>query len=125
MANPKVRFAPPLCSWVRRDRTRLTARRRSAPQVFFDITADGSPVGRVVMELRADVVPKTAENFRALCTGRSATPPIGFAGATSTVQAGRRRPRRPGAPARPRVICGVELSPAARAARQSPADRAH
>ncbi|XP_014823992.1 PREDICTED: peptidyl-prolyl cis-trans isomerase-like [Poecilia mexicana] len=39
------------------------------PRVFFDITADGSPVGRIVMELRADVVPKTAENFRALCTG--------------------------------------------------------
>ncbi|ESP04623.1 hypothetical protein LOTGIDRAFT_198520 [Lottia gigantea] len=39
------------------------------PQVFFDITADGSPLGRITMELRADVVPKTAENFRALCTG--------------------------------------------------------
>merc|ERR1712121_443141 len=38
------------------------------PRVFFDITADGSPVGRIIMELRADVVPKTAENFRALCT---------------------------------------------------------
>ncbi|XP_035670741.1 peptidyl-prolyl cis-trans isomerase-like [Branchiostoma floridae] len=39
------------------------------PRVFFDITADGAPLGRIVMELRADVVPKTAENFRALCTG--------------------------------------------------------
>merc|ERR1712193_502464 len=39
------------------------------PKVFFDITADGSPLGRIVMELRADVCPKTAENFRALCTG--------------------------------------------------------
>ncbi|XP_071322680.1 peptidyl-prolyl cis-trans isomerase-like [Trachinotus anak] len=39
------------------------------PKVFFDITADGREVGRIVMELRADVVPKTAENFRALCTG--------------------------------------------------------
>jgi len=39
------------------------------PQVFFDITVGGSPIGRIVMELRGDVVPKTAENFRALCTG--------------------------------------------------------
>ena len=41
----------------------------SNPVCFFDITADGQPVGRIEMTLRADVVPKTAENFRALCTG--------------------------------------------------------
>jgi len=39
------------------------------PKCFFDITLGGAPTGRIVMELRADVVPKTAENFRALCTG--------------------------------------------------------
>jgi len=39
------------------------------PKVFFDMTADGAPLGRIIMELRNDVVPKTAENFRALCTG--------------------------------------------------------
>jgi len=39
------------------------------PRCFFDVTADGQPVGRIVIELHADVVPKTAENFRALCTG--------------------------------------------------------
>ncbi|XP_030835595.1 peptidyl-prolyl cis-trans isomerase [Strongylocentrotus purpuratus] len=39
------------------------------PKVFFDIQADGQSVGRIVMELRSDVVPKTAENFRVLCTG--------------------------------------------------------
>merc|ERR1712114_25261 len=35
---------------------------------FFDITADGAPMGKIVMDLRDDVVPKTVENFRALCT---------------------------------------------------------
>jgi cyclophilin family peptidyl-prolyl cis-trans isomerase len=39
------------------------------PKVFFDMTIGGEPAGKIVMELRADVVPKTAENFRALCTG--------------------------------------------------------
>jgi len=39
------------------------------PRVFFDVSIGGSPAGRIVMELRSDVVPKTAENFRALCTG--------------------------------------------------------
>ncbi|XP_020795290.1 peptidylprolyl isomerase Fa [Boleophthalmus pectinirostris] len=39
------------------------------PVVFLDIEADGEPLGRVIIELYADAVPKTAENFRALCTG--------------------------------------------------------
>lgn len=43
------------------------------PKVFFDITIGGTPAGRIVMELRADVAPKTAENFRALCTGEKGT----------------------------------------------------
>ena len=39
------------------------------PRVFFDITIGGKPAGRITFELFADAVPKTAENFRALCTG--------------------------------------------------------
>ncbi|KAL2553559.1 Peptidyl-prolyl cis-trans isomerase CYP18-4 [Forsythia ovata] len=39
------------------------------PKVFFDVTIGGQPAGRIVMELFADTTPRTAENFRALCTG--------------------------------------------------------
>ncbi|KAM1233789.1 hypothetical protein ACFX2J_003460 [Malus domestica] len=39
------------------------------PKVFFDMTIGGQPAGRIVMELFADTTPRTAENFRALCTG--------------------------------------------------------
>ncbi|KAF8718460.1 hypothetical protein AX14_011814 [Amanita brunnescens Koide BX004] len=39
------------------------------PITFFDITIGGEPIGRVVFKLYSDLVPKTAENFRALCTG--------------------------------------------------------
>jgi len=39
------------------------------PKVFMDITIDDKDVGRLIIELFADKVPKTAENFRALCTG--------------------------------------------------------
>ena len=39
------------------------------PKCFFDMTAGGQPLGRIIMELRSDIVPNTAENFRALCTG--------------------------------------------------------
>lgn len=42
---------------------------KTLPKVFLDVTANGNKLGRIVIELRSDVVPRTAENFRALCTG--------------------------------------------------------
>ena len=39
------------------------------PKVFFNILIGKAKAGRVVMELFADKVPRTAENFRCLCTG--------------------------------------------------------
>jgi len=37
--------------------------------VYFDMTIGGAATGRIEMTLKTSVVPKTAENFRALCTG--------------------------------------------------------
>merc|ERR1719246_367403 len=47
------------------------------PKVYFDMDVGGKDVGRITFELRADVVPKTAENFRQLCTGENG---FGYAG---------------------------------------------
>ncbi|KAH7655464.1 peptidyl-prolyl isomerase D protein [Dioscorea alata] len=45
------------------------------PRCFLDISIGGEMEGRVVVELFADVVPRTAENFRALCTGEKGVGP--------------------------------------------------
>ncbi|EGZ06324.1 hypothetical protein PHYSODRAFT_531670 [Phytophthora sojae] len=41
------------------------------PIVFLDVSIGEKNVGRLLIELRADVVPRTAENFRRLCTGET------------------------------------------------------
>merc|ERR1712154_395976 len=36
---------------------------------YFDMTVGGKPAGRIVFDMYDEIVPKTVENFRALCTG--------------------------------------------------------
>lgn len=43
------------------------------PHVFFQIKQGDEDLGRVVMQLYKDITPKTAENFRQLCTGEAST----------------------------------------------------
>jgi len=54
------------------------------PKVALDISIGGKPVGTLTLELFADTVPKTAENFRALCTGEKGMgksgKPLSYAG---------------------------------------------
>ena len=49
------------------------------PRTYFDVNADGSALGRIVVELRNDVTPKTCENFRSLCIGEKG---FGYKGST-------------------------------------------
>jgi peptidylprolyl isomerase len=45
--------------------------------VYFDITINGAPAGRIVFNLFDEVVPRTARNFRELATGQNG---YGYAG---------------------------------------------
>ena len=50
------------------------------PVVFFDIRVGNADIGRILMELYFDLVPRTAENFRQFCTGeaRKDGVPLGY-----------------------------------------------
>ena len=59
---------------------------KARSRVYFDITVGNKSEGRITFELYDDVVPKTAENFRALCTGEKgagkAGKPLHYKGST-------------------------------------------
>ena len=42
-------------------------------KVWLGVAINGTDAGRITIELFTDTVPKTAENFRALCTGEQGT----------------------------------------------------
>ena len=50
--------------------------------VYFEIAINDATIGRVVIALKDDVVPKTTKNFRELCTGQNG---YGFAGSKVTI----------------------------------------
>lgn len=64
----------------------MTLPLKMSSHVFFDITIGDRPAGRIIMRLYTSVTPKTAENFRALCTGEKgngkAGKPLHYKGST-------------------------------------------
>jgi len=57
----------------------LVGKAAKCPRVYFDVKIGDEAAGRIVMMLRGDVVPKTTENFRQLCTGEKE---YGYKGST-------------------------------------------
>eukprot|EP00727_Mastigamoeba_balamuthi_P003474 m51a1_g13123 putative peptidyl-prolyl cis-trans isomerase (208) ;mRNA; r:1568-2444 len=78
MSNKRAASSEPEVSPAKKARVSTDGAAAAKPQqqqkkknvrVFFEISIRGKSAGRVTFELFNDVVPKTAENFRALCTG--------------------------------------------------------
>ena len=42
---------------------------KAPSKAFFEVAADGQPLGRIEMDLYDEIVPKTAKNFKLLAKG--------------------------------------------------------
>ena len=69
----------------------------ATPQVFIEVAIGGEPAGRMVFDLFGEAVPRTCENFRALCTGEKG---VGVSGSLH-----RSHLNHPTRPARPFNVC--------------------
>ena len=56
----------------------MRAEAMARPRCFLDVSVNGEFEGRIVVELYTDLCPRTAENFRALCTGEKGTSDLGY-----------------------------------------------
>jgi len=51
------------------EKTRAELKFKITTKTFLDVEIEGEPAGRIVLGLYGDIVPRTVENFRCLCTG--------------------------------------------------------
>ena len=63
--------------WSLQVLSKILSGKKKRSKVYLELTADGEDLGRVEIELFDDVVPRTTENFRQLCTGE---PGFGYKG---------------------------------------------
>lgn len=49
---------------------RTKSGKEKCDRCFLDVSIDGEHAGRIVVELRSDLMPRTCENFRSMCTGQ-------------------------------------------------------
>lgn len=71
LTAPPISLTQRKCQWtsVRSMAQDVATQAKVTTKCYFDIEIGGQPMGRVVLGLFGDEVPKTTENFRALCTG--------------------------------------------------------
>ncbi|XWS46357.1 hypothetical protein CRYUN_Cryun14cG0058400 [Craigia yunnanensis] len=66
--SPSFKYRRMVCNSMAND---LELQAKVTTKCFFDVEIGGEPIGRIVMGLFGDIVPRTAENFRALCSGEN------------------------------------------------------
>jgi cyclophilin family peptidyl-prolyl cis-trans isomerase len=55
-----------------------SAANKAADKVFLDVSIDGVPAGRIIIQLFFDLVPRTCDNFKSLCTGEKGVGKTGY-----------------------------------------------